>query len=209
MCYRRRVFFSCLHEDLDVTPPRSLLFCHDAKPSENSDINRDGDGDGDSSSSCSSSNLKPCAAVDTLPLTSKLDYGSGVIRSEPCEACAADTGFRPHNRTVSEVRREREDEDGRESTSRNGSFGLTDTTPEDTAEQEEEEEDDIFVFDWDGDNSLLSDPRREAGRSSESADGVDPFPIGQTFVKTVRDFQLYDDEDEFADELKEIGSKER
>ncbi|KAI1139221.1 hypothetical protein F5Y05DRAFT_381182 [Hypoxylon sp. FL0543] len=190
MCHRRRVYFSCLHEDHDVTPPRPLLFCHDAKPSESGDVNSNAFG-----------NLKPCAPIETLALTSKLDLLGGVVRSEPCEACAADTG---DDGTTSNAQGRCEGEDGSESTF---------TASEDRTEPEEDE--DLFAFDWDGDNGFLPNPPRAAegpvggNQSSESAHGANAPAMESTYVGTEQDFQLYDGEDEFADELREISSKER
>ncbi|KAI0114254.1 hypothetical protein F4776DRAFT_638819 [Hypoxylon sp. NC0597] len=196
MCRRRRVYYSCLHEDHDVTPPRSLLYCPDAKPTEGSSSNSNSDSD--------DSSLKPCAAIETLPLTSKLDLLGGVVRSGPCEACAADTGqhgMPPHNRTIEE------------SASSNGNTAIQDNAPKDTMEPQEE--DDVFVFDWDvEDDGLLSDPRgstRESARKSRVsglANGAKATVKGSASNGIEHDFQLYDGDDEFADELKEISSKE-
>ncbi|OTA55122.1 hypothetical protein K449DRAFT_438951 [Hypoxylon sp. EC38] len=214
MCCRRRVYYSCLHEDHDVTPPRSLLFCRNAKPSESSRNGRSRNSDDNSTFG----SLKPCAPLETLPLTSKLDLLGGVIRSGPCEACAADTGHYSmplplRNGTIL-IGHEREDRDGL--TSSNGSSAaVPDTTPEDP-DPMEPQEDDVFVFDWDmdDDNGTISTPpglTREPARKdrfSGPVNGNKASVKGSASNGTEQDFQLYDGEDEFADELEEISSKE-
>lgn len=74
MCHLRRVFYECLHEDHDVTPPRQIIYCSKAEQQDDGTV-------------------KPCAAADTLPLTAKHDFFSAVMRTERCEDCAAGTSL--------------------------------------------------------------------------------------------------------------------
>ncbi|KAI1088583.1 hypothetical protein F5B19DRAFT_420410 [Rostrohypoxylon terebratum] len=76
MCFLRRVFYSCLHEDTDVTPPRAIAYCRKAVPNI-----------GDSGSA-SRGGVKPCAYALALPLTARGDVHASIVRSEPCEVCA-------------------------------------------------------------------------------------------------------------------------
>ncbi|KAI1442848.1 hypothetical protein F5Y02DRAFT_420616 [Annulohypoxylon stygium] len=75
MCYNRRVFYSCLHEDFDVTPPRAILYCRKVVP----DVG---------SSRSASSSVKPCRSAYTLPLTARADVYARIVRSNICEFCA-------------------------------------------------------------------------------------------------------------------------
>ncbi|XDG05043.1 hypothetical protein ABKA04_004658 [Annulohypoxylon sp. FPYF3050] len=75
MCYIRRVFYSCLHEDYDVTPPRAILYCRKVVPNIGS-------------SRSASSAVKPCMSAHTLPLTRRADVYARIVRSNLCEVCA-------------------------------------------------------------------------------------------------------------------------
>ncbi|KAI1413450.1 hypothetical protein F5Y13DRAFT_189357 [Hypoxylon sp. FL1857] len=190
MCLRRRVYFSCLHEDHDVTPPRSLIFCSDAKPS---------------SDSSTSGDLRPCAAAESLPLTSKHDFVGAIIRSEPCEACAAGTGqysFPLQSQTTSEAH---ENKDRSIFTSSSDSATILSTASGDTAEPKDE---DLLQFYWDTNSGSVPDALGISGNPA-GTDQPSGFSDGAQSFVTVQDFQLYDGEDEFADELQEIGGKKQ
>ncbi|KAI2467342.1 hypothetical protein F4781DRAFT_402532 [Annulohypoxylon bovei var. microspora] len=206
MCKRRRVFYACFHEDYDVTPPRAILYCNQAKA-----IASEGGSSDDS-------NVQPCAAASTLPLTATADFYAGIVRSVPCEACAAQ-GVRPRLENPSQsviTPRQAAGASGDETGSRHDNPGVNPLIAmlEDIVRLHAET--DVFDFDWDEDNHPLSDPLRVAddptdgGQSSGtsgSASGSFYSDAETEFDGAGQDFQLYDGEDEFADELKEIGSK--
>lgn len=68
MCRGRRVFFACLHEDHDVTPPRQIIYC------ERAELQSDG-------------TKKPCIPEPILPLTGLDDFASGLLCTEYCPSC--------------------------------------------------------------------------------------------------------------------------
>ncbi|KAG4219239.1 hypothetical protein PC116_g32281 [Phytophthora cactorum] len=204
MCQRRRVYWACLHEDVNVTPPSPLLFCAKATPRTNRDGGGGGDADGNS---IRQSDLKPCASIDTLPLTAKFDLFNAVMHPESCEVCTAD------NNSITDLSgQETIAENNETSTSQDGA-NSTENIHQDAAEVSKEDPSDLH---WIMDDRLFPEsPRRASGglstgeeQSSGSTSGdwfrdAGPVPEG--------DFQLYDDDEEdrfvIEDHMKDIGSK--
>ncbi|KAI0845025.1 hypothetical protein F5Y00DRAFT_273399 [Daldinia vernicosa] len=198
MCQRRRVYWACLHEDVNVTPPSPLLYCAKATPRTDGSSSS-GDRNGNS---IRHNDLKPCASIDTLPLTAKHDLFDAVVRPESCEVCAADsttTGLSGQETTTVD--------DG-PLTSDHGANNIENTHQDVPGVFDE----DMIDFDWIMDDPLLAEFQRAprevvAGeeQSSGSTNGVwfpDAGPVSEG------DFQLYDDEDRFIeDDMKDIGSK--
>ncbi|KAI2635731.1 hypothetical protein GGS26DRAFT_510547 [Hypomontagnella submonticulosa] len=182
MCLRRRVYFKCLHEDNDVTPPRQLLYCDEAKSQKDDGV------------------LAPCAAADTLPYTETHDFFSAVMRTQHCEACKA----RPLPFTQTYFTQE-ESSPGHDGTG--SSTGASSSQDPKCARGS-----DVFDFDWDLDNNLLLPPRRPPKTTNKPARdnrllilgaGAGLSDAGPVSSVSVEDFQLFDDEDE----LEDIGSK--
>ncbi|KAF3067368.1 hypothetical protein GL218_08539 [Daldinia childiae] len=202
MCQRRRVYWACLHEDVNVTPPSPLLYCAKATPRTDAGGSGDSDSDGNR---IRHNDLKPCASADTLPLTAKHDLFNAVMHPESCEVCAADstttTGLSGQETiTIDE-----------EPSTRDAGANDVENTHRDVIGDFEE---DMFDLDWIMDDHLVQESQRASGevmageeQSSGSTGGVwfpDAGPVSEG------DFQLYDDdEDRFIeDDMKDIGSKD-
>ncbi|KAI8964200.1 hypothetical protein F5Y11DRAFT_316880 [Daldinia sp. FL1419] len=196
MCQRRRVYWACLHEDINVTPPSPLLYCAKATPRANGASDRDSDGN-----SIRHNDLKPCASVDSLPLTAKHDLFNAVMRPENCEACAADS-------TTGLSDQEAETDNHDLSTAYQDANSIKDVY----RDTEEATDEDIDGLEWIMSNYSLQESERESTevrerQSSGSTDGAwfpdaGPMPEG--------DFQLYDDDDDdrfVEDDMEDIGSK--
>ncbi|KAI1102135.1 hypothetical protein F4804DRAFT_353968 [Jackrogersella minutella] len=188
MCMRKRIFFSCYHEDNDVTPPWPLIYCSDAKPS--------------------SSDGKPqaCSAESTLPLTAKHDFFAGVIRAGLCDACAADA------RTGTLLFR-RPPMPETPALSSSSAYTFTGAGSKDSgAKERKSPPGSIFDFKFDADSHALLDLEKMTSKltiGDPPAGGLPYSEVGSLFGGTGKDFQLYDDKDEFADELQDIGSKKK
>ncbi|KAI0122700.1 hypothetical protein F4814DRAFT_218478 [Daldinia grandis] len=201
MCQRRRVYWACLHEDVNVTPPSPLLYCAKATPRT----------DGGSSSSDSDGNsirqndLKPCASVDTLPLTARHDLFTAVMHPDTCDVCAADstttTGLSGQETTA--VDDELSTSDGRANYVENAHRDVTGVS-----------EDDMVDLDW-----IMSEySLQESQGASREVMAGEEQPSGSTGevwfpgagAASEGDFQLYDDdEDRFVEyDMKDIGSKD-
>ncbi|KAI2779966.1 hypothetical protein F4815DRAFT_471741 [Daldinia loculata] len=198
MCQRRRVYWACLHEDVNVTPPSPLLYCANATPRTDA-----GSGDSDGNS-IRHNDLKPCASVDTLPLTAKHDLFNAVMHPDSCEVCVADST------TTGLSGRETITIDDEPSTGDDGANNIENYHQDAIGVSEE----DMFDLDWIIDDHLLQESQRTfrevvAGEEQPpgSIDGVwfpDAGPVSEG------DFQLYDDDDDrfVEDDMKDIGSKD-
>ncbi|KAI1204074.1 uncharacterized protein F4807DRAFT_466048 [Annulohypoxylon truncatum] len=235
MCRVRRVFYSCLHEDYDVTPPRAILYCSWAVPNVGSS---------------SSSGVRPCASVQVLPLTDRDDVFAGIVRSVPCDVCAGLPG--PGNDGTTYYRNpwlvppmvaaeaaeaeagpevESNEPVGQESASHDDNDVDIDTLLERLDAASLQDELDVFDFAWDGDNRQVAESAGIEDASNATGNPTDNGqPIGtpgsgegpfysngetdlnqeiQSATRELQDLQLYDEQEEgqeFADELNEIGS---
>ncbi|KAI0381381.1 hypothetical protein F5Y04DRAFT_81231 [Hypomontagnella monticulosa] len=190
MCLRRRVYFQCLHEDNDVTPPRQLLYCGKAQ-------SQDDTGD-----------PAPCAAADTLPYTKTYDFSNAVMRAQECEACKArNISWAQAYQAQGAANR------GQSSSSHNRTIFNTHASsaqdPDDTWEG------DAFEFDWDLDDALRTTSQEPPNTTDDGVNDNQLFGLGagtglsntgSTPSVTMEDFQLFDDEDEFEDEMEDISS---
>ncbi|KAI1456293.1 hypothetical protein F4805DRAFT_476071 [Annulohypoxylon moriforme] len=225
MCNRRRVFYACLHEDNDVTPPRSILYCSRAVANEGT--------------SSTNGSVRPCAAPSTLPLTGRSDFFAGIVRSGPCENCVDTLSYinsipppPPPNQeillpAVSAVFTDSVaaysapawapnhygSSNGADSSNALGGF-------KETTERERQEGANLFDFDWDNDNRDLPDSTYFTNASNSTnnsqSSGTSGARDGRLLFNGIvysneptqsgtemQDFQLYDG-DEFADELEEV-----
>ncbi|KAI1807432.1 hypothetical protein F4811DRAFT_574387 [Daldinia bambusicola] len=214
MCLRRRVFWSCLHEDVNVTPPPPLLYCEKAMPKANGGGGGSDGGDADGTST-RRSNRKPCASINTLPLTGKSDFIGGVVRPERCELCIAMA------RTIAPVEdkekgKEKEKDTRRIPTNPDGPQSAP--VPPLQGEEEEEEEgveenkkthgdvDMQWAADWMAGYPLLPEApwkfggtdNGEGWRSGSTASGVGFGDAG--LAASGADFQLFDDNNDNNDD---------
>ncbi|KAI0886494.1 uncharacterized protein GGS22DRAFT_198916 [Annulohypoxylon maeteangense] len=214
MCHRRRVFYACLHEDTDVTPPRSILYCGHAVPSQGSSAN---------------TNVRPCMPASLLPLTDRTDFFASIIRPVPCEICATNTSHislqsQPlTSPTLPIERMVPGDTPGRETSNSRGSnvnFSYH-LSALDRIMGRQEQSVEEFDFSWyenkhhDTDSANLGKPSISTTndkpygifgpsdisfRSNKETDSIEETPS----ATELQDFQLYDGENEFADELEEV-----
>ncbi|KAI0009616.1 hypothetical protein F4779DRAFT_640339 [Xylariaceae sp. FL0662B] len=69
MCWRRRGYYSCSHENHNITPPYPIKFCQRAEPRGHR------------------GRCRPCGPIDTLPLTPQNDLIEAELYSGLCERC--------------------------------------------------------------------------------------------------------------------------
>ncbi|KAI0895219.1 hypothetical protein F4806DRAFT_92898 [Annulohypoxylon nitens] len=211
MCYIRRVFYSCLHEDFDVTPPRAILYCRKVVPNIGS-------------SRSASSSVKPCRSVYTLPLTRQADVYARIVRSNICEFCAQVPGLLSNpdawgqRRVLGEGMVYHAPEKLEEEVVDDSKVDIDDLLArlDDTAREQQQREDEAALFDdedWDGDvqylmgsagieptngyvgNSLFFETAGYNG-AYELCEELDPHDE-QTWLSIVnQNFEFYDDDDD-------------
>ncbi|KAI1657012.1 hypothetical protein F4813DRAFT_361284 [Daldinia decipiens] len=200
MCQRRRIYWACLHEDVNVTPPSPLLYC--AKATLRTDGgSSDSDSDGNS---YRHNDLKPCAPVDTLPLTAKHDLFNALMHVESCDVCTADST----NTDLS----------GQETITVDDELSMSDGGANDIENAHQDvlgfSDEDLIDLDWIMNDHLVQESQRASREvvvgeeqpfgSTDGAWFPDAGPVSEG------DFQLYDDDDDrfVEDDMKDIGSKD-
>ncbi|KAI1385760.1 uncharacterized protein F4822DRAFT_432612 [Hypoxylon trugodes] len=208
MCQLRRVYYGCGHEDLDVTPPRALIYCNAAQPRKRGSIGG------------LKGFMKPCALVGDLSLTE--DRGLAIQRPGLCEACAAEANSSDNwldsrdGIFGSNYQLVRPPTPPAKPPRHRGSTLTSDRVSQDSANQLQR---DAVKFPWNWTEEdppelwvTATEPKRGSEDSSESINGVDhSHTITNDPPVTIQwDFQLYESGDEFGDlELKDISNKDR
>ncbi|OTB01990.1 hypothetical protein M426DRAFT_265313 [Hypoxylon sp. CI-4A] len=201
MCHFKRVYYSCLHEDNDVTPPRELLYCHRA------------------TSSVNNKELRPCSPPRKLTLTPNDDFLAGVVRPGRCEACvqAADDADVPEGVDI----------DGTEFHSPGPASEISNgqgfhpyysraRSPETPPRPSSPPNDPILAIDWyrdavfygDRSEAFAAEPREPKPARFLNHDNTEEMDVPSISNEINYDFQLFDEvEFELGEELQDIGRK--
>ncbi|OTB12227.1 hypothetical protein K445DRAFT_306047 [Daldinia sp. EC12] len=204
MCQRKRVYWACLHEDVNVTPPPPLLYCAKATLRTNRDGGGGSNADGNS---IRQNDLKPCASIETLPLTAKFDLFNAVVHPESCEVCTAD------NNSITDLSGQETIAENNETSIGQDGANSIENTYQDADEVSKEHPGDLH---WIMDDRLFPESPRHASGGSFAGEEQSSGSTGGDWFRDMGpasegDFQLYDDDEDdrfvVEDDMNDIGSK--